>query len=152
MSQTRNAQIQPDRSGILTTGFPKSALLRVFRLQMQSIDVPAKHGWMRALAYAQQVWGRPIGAQVFSEMAVLMDRVMTARRSPMGYGNPDCECCANRINPLEGYLLNVIAAQWAGKPAQAEGFALFLSEANGPDQLVKAAARVAGLLPKPQAN
>ncbi|WP_339110033.1 hypothetical protein [Thioclava sp. GXIMD4216] len=131
--------------------FPQAELLRLFRLQMQSLDNPPKNGWLRGLAFAQKIWGRGKGAEVFADMAVLMDRVLTARKSPMRYGNPDCDCCAHKINPLENYLLRVVAAHWEGKPANAEPFAIFLSEANAHEQIVKTAARLAALLPKPAA-
>lgn len=136
------SQIQDQLKNERHTDFPRSELLRVLRLQLQSFDRPEKRGWIRALAFAQHHWGRDQGSVVFAEVAVVMDRIMTARSSALSYGNPDCACCASKLSPHEKLLVQVIQACWNANPSGADAFATLLCETNPHEQLVKSSMRL----------
>lgn len=124
-----------------------AALLHILRLQIQSFAQPERHGWMRGLVEAKQIWGQEQGPLIFAALADALGQMRRARKSAFGHANPDCPRCARTLTPHEGQFLQILRFFRAEAPEKAALTAYLLCEANPCDGFLRAARTLVQIAP-----
>lgn len=141
--ETRLVELAPDTFEL--------TLLAIMRHVFGSFANPAGHGWLRAAAIAEYRGGYEPRGELFLGAVRVVQGIRCARRSPLLFSNPDCDCCAAILTKPERHLMQALMAARRGHPGTARTHAMLLCEGGDIEPLILALSALPSLRSVPVA-
>ncbi|TVQ52303.1 MAG: hypothetical protein EA355_15335 [Rhodobacteraceae bacterium] len=116
----------------------EQTMLAMMRHVFGSFAHPPGHGWLRAAALAEQRFADRQPGALFLGAVRVVQGIRCARRSPLVFSNPDCDCCAAILTEPERHLMQALMAVRRARPGVARTHAMLLCEGGDIEPLIRA--------------
>ncbi|WP_346894976.1 hypothetical protein [uncultured Roseibium sp.] len=123
-----------------------SAVLEVLRLFCFSYARPENQTWELAMETAERSFGPLQGWAIARCVLRVLTVLRRSRTTAIGFNNPFCRCCRNRLTTDERRFVQLLGLARQGRSEGAQAGALILCEGANPQPLLQETDRLAGLL------